>query len=262
MDDADFFLGGHDLEMVAVRELLDAHAPGRVHDAGLGWGARASDYATELGQALATGRTAVLIELADDLGLTSGPHAGRVTVIDHHGARAGADVPTSLEQVFALLGRPSSEWTRWHALVAANDRGHIDALLRAGATPDEVRTVRAADRAAQGVTADEEESGRRAAAAAELALGGRLTVVRLPHGRTATVTDALHPALGGAGYRNLLVLSPGGATFFGDGAAVAALSDAFPGGFFGGELPARGFWGYPAELSLDQLLSALARSLP
>ncbi len=60
----------------------------------------------------------MLIELEDDLGLTTGPDAGRVLVVDHHGPLAGKDRPTALEQVFHLLGRPREEWSRWHDLVA------------------------------------------------------------------------------------------------------------------------------------------------
>lgn len=33
-----FFLGGHDLEMLAIRELLEEYAPGSFFDKGLSWG--------------------------------------------------------------------------------------------------------------------------------------------------------------------------------------------------------------------------------
>ena len=51
-------------------------------------------------------RAVVLVELDDDLGLSGGPDAVRVVAIDHHGNRAGADRPTSLEQGFERLDRP------------------------------------------------------------------------------------------------------------------------------------------------------------
>lgn len=38
-----FFLGGRDLEMLTIRDLMAEHAPGRFHDKGLPWGAKASD---------------------------------------------------------------------------------------------------------------------------------------------------------------------------------------------------------------------------
>jgi len=253
------FLGGRDLEMAEIARLLAGRPGVAVCDHGPAWGVRASAYLPELRAALAAGRRAVLVELADDL--PADLPRDRLTWVDHHGPLAGANRPTSLEQVFALLGRPAGEWTRDRELVAANDRGHIAGLLRAGATAAEVRDIRARDRRAQGVTADEEASGQEAAAAAESHLGGRLTVVRLPHARTAVATDFLHPALGGPGYENLVALCPGETVFFGSGAAVAALRAAHPDGWYGGELPARGFWGVGRPLPLPDLLRTLEPAL-
>ncbi len=62
--------------------------------------------------------------------------------------QASYDKPTSLQQIFALLGLSAERWTRWFALVAANDRGHIAEMVGLGATPEEIAQVRAADRAA------------------------------------------------------------------------------------------------------------------
>lgn len=250
-----FFLGGRDLEMVTIRALLQAHAPTMFHDKGLAWGARASAYQGEIESALAEGKTPVLIELENDLGLDP---AMPMVVIDHHGERAGAEEPTSLHQVFRLLGLPAAAWTHWHELVAANDRGHILALLKAGATQEEIVRVRAADRAAQGITPEEEAQGERAAACAETLLEGKLTITRLPHSRTATVADRLHHALGGAGYKNLLVLCPHEVDFFGTGSLVLALDRKYPGGWYGGALPERGYWGhgepFPPEAQIVRFL--------
>src|SRR5207244_1932273 len=105
---------------------------------------------------------------------------------------------------------------------------------------------RTADRAAQGITPQQELQGKQAAAAARSLAGGRLTLVRLPHGGTATVTDALEPALGGPGYKNLLIVSPDELNFYGTGNLVLALDQQFPGGWYGGSLPERGFWGHAA----------------
>ncbi|MGH8563133.1 MAG: hypothetical protein ACREXW_03240 [Gammaproteobacteria bacterium] len=212
-----FFLGGRDLEMVTIRALLQAHAPTMFYDKGLAWGARASAYQGEIEGALAEGKTPVFIELENDLGLDP---ATTIVIVDHHGERAGAEEPTSLHQVFRLLGLPAAAWTHWHELVAANDRGHIPALLEAGATQEEIVRVRAADRAAQGITPEEEAQGERAAACAETLLKGKLTITRLPHSRTATVADRLHHALGEPGYKNLLVLCPHEVDFFVIGASA------------------------------------------
>lgn len=236
-----FFLGGNDLEMVTIRDLL-ASVPGvRVIDRQLAWGAKASAYAAEIGEAVARGETPVLIELENDLGLNS----AQFIDIDHHGASAGAEASTSLEQVFALLALPPSAWTRWHALVAANDRGHIPAMREMGATEAEIAQVRAADRAAQGITADQERDAEAAIASAEVVAGGDLVIVRLPHGKTAAVVDRL--VMQKTPPENVLVLSPGEVNFFGRGDLVHALDARFPGGWKGGALPARGFWGRHGE---------------
>ena len=251
-----YFLGGHDLEMLVIRELLERCVPGRVHDRALSWGAKASAYGQEISRVIQNGGRAVLVELTEDLSDSLGPRTERLVLIDHHGERAGRTMPTSLEQVFGRLNRPASEWTRWMELVAANDRGHVRAMQELDATPEELRMVRAADRRAQGITAAEEESGRRAAFTAESHCGGRLTVVVLPHGRTATVTDALDPAMGGGGYENLLILCPDQTYFFGGGLTIQRLSARYPGSFFGGELPLRGYWGIMQSVSVDQFLRA------
>jgi len=239
-----FFLGGRDLEMATIRDLLQEVAPGRFYDKALAWGAAASAYRQEILATLAGGLTPVLVELADDLDLTP----TRTIVVDHHGARAGAHQPTALHQVFALLGLPGKRWNRWFELVAANDRGYIPAMIERGATLEEIVRVRAADRAAQGITPAEEAAGEQAVAQAETLAGGLLTVVHLPHARTATVTDRLQPELGGAGYHNLLVDCPAQQNFFGAGQLVLALQQRFPGGWYGGALPARGFWGHDAPV--------------
>jgi len=83
-----FLLGGHDLEMLTIRELLHAHAPECFVDKGLAWGARASNYRTEIEAALKAGLTPVLVELVDDIGID-----GKAVIIDHHGPLAGADSP-------------------------------------------------------------------------------------------------------------------------------------------------------------------------
>ncbi len=235
-----FFLGGRDLEMVTIGDLLAEHASRRFHDKELPWGAKASAYRSEIEDALTHRKMPVLIELAIDLPLDR----DRVIVIDHHGERAGAEKPTALEQVFDLLGLPSEAWTRWHTLVAANDRGYIPELLVMGATPEEIRQVRAADRAAQGVTSEEEAEAERGIAQGQLFLGGRLMVVWLGHNRASSVVDRLESTLGGPGFENLLVISPDQVNFFGIGELVDALNEMIPGGWYGGALPDRGFWGH------------------
>lgn len=249
-----FFLGGRDLEMVEIARLIRDRAPDApLFDAGLAWGAKASDYADAIAAVAASGRRPVLVELAIDMPLPDG-----ALVIDHHGDAAGAEQPTSLHQVFALLGLPAAAWTRRMELVAANDRGHIRVMRAIGATAAEIAAIRHDDRAAQGVTAEMEAAGERAVAALESVLNGRARLARLPHARCAVVTDRLDPD----DHRPLLVLSPGEINAYGPGTVIAALDRAVPGGWRGGALPTYGFWGHVSPLPDEAaLLRAVAKGL-
>ncbi len=245
MENYHFFLGGNDLEMEAIRRLLNERGvpAKRIHDKQLGWGAKVSNYREELGK-LPPEATAVLIELENDWERKG----GKVLVVDHHGGRAGIDRPTSLEQVWRLLEVPPGEWGRGKfrdfPLIAANDRGYIPAMRRLGASDKEISDIRARDRAAQGITVEQEQQAEAALALKRITQGGGLTVVDLPHARTATVTDRL---LLNGGYRNLLVLSPDEINFFGEGGLVCRLHEKWPGGWYGGELPRQGFWGHASQ---------------
>lgn len=253
-----FFLGGHDLEMVTIRDLLLEIAPDRFYDKGLAWGGKASAYRQEISETLARRLTPVFIELANDLNLD----LALFLEVDHHGERAGENQPTSLHQVFDLLRLPPERWTRWFDLVAANDRGYISTMVEIGATREEILAIRAADRAAQGITPKEEAEGEQAVACAEILAHGALTLVHLPHSRTATVADRLQPELGGPGYQNLLVYCPDEVNFFGSGELIFTLDKKFPGGWYGGALPTRGFWGHESPVSdvLPALLSCIDKS--
>lgn len=253
-----FFLGGRDLEMQAIRALLQDHAPGRFSDGGLAWGAAASAYIDKIRESLGRGETPVLIELADDLP-DGAFDRSRCLVVDHHGALAGRGRPTSLEQVFALLGLPRSAWTREHELVAANDRGHIRAMqaLDPPATAAEIGSIRDRDRRAQGISdADEAEAAR---AVAQREAKGRLTILTTTGRSSTAAADLMEPVLGGPGYDALLVAMPETLAVFADGGTVRWLADRVPGSWFGGDLPMRGFWGarLPPGPERDRLLAEL-----
>jgi hypothetical protein len=237
-----FFLGGHDLEMVTIAELLrEAGLGGRVEDKHLSWGAKASAYAKEIRESLRNGETPVLIELADDLGEDAG--RSRILFVDHHGERAGAGAPSALRQIFDLAGPGRGlSWTRHCALVEANDIGHAEGLRAAGASPAEIRAIRDADRRAQGIGAGVEEESRRAIAT--MTWQGGLAIVNTKAHTSSAIIDFLLPEYGGPGARNLLVLMPDKAAFSGEGKVVLALS-CVPGSWCGGALPERGYWGAP-----------------
>lgn len=102
-----FFLGGHDLEMITIKELLDEKGIA-YYDKGLAWGAKASDYKEEIDKTVASGLIPVLVELTNDLRIGEEDYI----LIDHHGEKAGANAPSSLRQVFNLLKIPLEQWTR------------------------------------------------------------------------------------------------------------------------------------------------------
>ena len=235
-----FFLGGRDLEMAEIRRLLHQHAPGLIEDKHLRWGAKASDYQAELARALDRGETPVLIELAEDLPADL-LDPTRVVVVDHHGARAGADRTTSIEQVFTLLRLPSTCWTRRLELVAVNDRAHVKGLKAAGASLAEIAELRTLDRAEQGVTIEDEREAQRAILTRRVVQ--RLTIVETTSATSSAIADQMLPELGGPGYLRLLVAMPEQAAVFADGPAIVELANAYPGGWWGGALPEAGFWG-------------------
>lgn len=145
--------------------------------------------------------------------------------------------------------------------MAANDRGHILALRRAGASNAEIREVREADWRAQGVSRTEVAAVR--AALAQGREQPHLTVVGLPHERSSLVADLLDSVWSGPGWENLLVVCPCHFLFQGEGRIILQLEAAFPGGWRRGELPGRGYWGHSTRglesATLEGLINRLLR---
>jgi hypothetical protein len=142
-----FLLGGHDLEILEIRDMIDE--AGYIHiidflDKGLNWGAALSTYSYN--RQFHPRRINVCIELAEDI-----KPPKRYLRIDHHNELA--DRPSSIEQVAELLG---VELNRWQQLVAANDKNYIPGMQAIGATPEEIVAIRRADREAQGATLEHE----------------------------------------------------------------------------------------------------------
>lgn len=226
--------------MITIRDLLQTECPELpVFDHQLDWGAKASDYTAEIERAFEQQRTPVLIELTLDLTLPT----EKIVIVDHHGPLA--DRPAALEQIFKLLELPHEKWTRHLALVAANDRGYTRAMAELGASREEMEQIRQLDRQAQGITAEQEQQGAEAVQHRRELAQGRLTIVDLPHDRAATVTDVLDERLGGPDFENLLIDGEHSLMFFGIGEMIRNLDEEFPGGWYGGDLSASGFWGHP-----------------
>lgn len=238
-----FFLGGHDLEMVEIGKLARS-AGSVVVDKGLPWGAKLSDYEGEIEAHTNSHGRAIAVELIDDMPANWSARPNLV-LVDHHGPRAAE--PSSLEQVFAILKLPPSSWSRRLQLVAANDKAYVEGLLGAGASWQEAASIRMEDRAAQGITPQQEAQGLAALAQAQV-LVAKLTYVKLQHNHMATVTD---PAALNTKFRalpaNLFIHAPQEFGFFGEGRAVLTLANACSIGWSGGNLPQKGFWGAPAD---------------
>ena len=248
----EFFLGGHDLEMVTIGKILKSRQA-FVHDDELSWGATASTYRDRIHSAIDQNRQPVLIELVLDV---SSSLLDQCIIIDHHSERSGATAATSIEQVLDLLNARDECWNRHLELIAANDRGHVRSMraMSPPATDEEIREIRMADLKSQGATEEDLQAARRDTADAEVVCDGRLTTVRTT-GRTGLIAEVRETFFGGPGFRNLLVTGQSEFAFFGEGALVERLvsvSPPSPMSWSGGALPEFGFWGAFADaLSFD-----------
>ena len=197
-----FFLGGKDLEMTAIKSLLEKEKV-TYSDAGLAWGASTSKYGNEINKVALEGKTPILVELQVD-----SPLPENTLNIDHHNDRAGE--PASILQVCEMLG---VQPTRKMQLIAANDSGYIPAMKALDATSEEINQIRLLDRQSQGITAEQEQEAERAIAEKTEVYG--VTVVRMKHSKTATVTDRLFDE---NKPQNLLIFSEDGeVNYFGNG---------------------------------------------
>lgn len=175
--------------------------------------------------------------------------------IDHHKYDGDdrSNERSSLEQVADLIGHKLSLFEEF---VSANDKGFIPKMIELAKiknlskeeTQKLINEVRLQDRAAQGITPEQEKIAEEAIKEAEVS--DNLTVVRMSHSKTATVCDRLY-----GGYKNLLVLSEDGeVNFFGCQKVIKKLSDLVKGSWSGGDLDHdNGFWGgYPQDLNVEK----------
>ena len=174
-----FFLGGQDLEMLTIRKLLE-NSGQKFYDKQLKWGAKASAYSQEIERAPEFGGVPVLVELEVGIKLPES-----TLVVDHHNDRSGEEA--SILQVVRMLGYAP---TKNQNLVAANDSGYIPAMLREGASREEIADIRRRDREAQGVTEEMERQAEEALSNYREARG--VIIVHIPHNKFSTVTDRLY----------------------------------------------------------------------
>ncbi len=229
-----FFLGGYDAEMCEIRNILESYGL-PFSDKKLDWGAKASSYLHEIEQL--KDEIPVLVELNIDI-----PLPDKSIIIDHHCEKAGEVKLTSIEQIAELLG---IKLNRWQQLISVNDRAHIKGLIKAGATDEEIKKIRAYDRHCQGVTEEEEQQAEDICI--DFNSTGQLDILEVPFDHTSPVTDRLFGK-----YKNLLIITPKDINFFGEGQIINKLRKNFKNCWYGGNLPDEGFWGIKRK-STDQI---------
>lgn len=212
-----FLLGGYDLEMIAIRELLmeqsfseieegekgkEENAVRHFADKKLVWGASLSSYQSFFTQP----GTIYGIELTGDID----PPANYKR-IDHHNELA--HLPSSLEQVAALL---EVSLDRYRQLVAANDRGFIPAMKALEATEEEISEIRKKDRQAQGVT-EQDEMLAEESIANQLAIKEGTTIIRSLTDKFSPITDRMYGKA-----ERLLVYTARKLVYYGKGASRLA----------------------------------------
>lgn len=197
-----FLLGGNDLEMTTIKNLLvNAGEQFETHD--LRWdNAKLSSYEKTLEEYGNSPDYQIYgIELNEDI-----PHPDNYVRIDHH--NDFANKPSSLEQVATLLGLAMD---RHMQLVAANDSRYIPGMIKLGASREEIDDIRRADRAAQGVSEDDDERLAEESLKSCRGDASNLYVVKSLTSKFSTICDRMYP------YRRLLIYNDDVAEFYGEG---------------------------------------------
>lgn len=215
-----FLLGGHDLEMQEIARLLDREKV-LYFDRNLSWdNACVEAYAVELQRYGDLPEVSIYgVELRESPG---GVRCGNYVLIDHHNAYQRRK--SSLQQTAEILG---VELTHFQRLVAANDAGYIPAMQALGATEEEIGQIRRKDRAAQGVTPEDEELAEKAIGGCREVIGD-LTVVRALSPRFSPICDRLWP------YRKLLIYTDETFCYYGE--RKDRLVEEFKGGLSAGKM--------------------------
>ena len=178
-----FLLGGRDLEMLEIAKLLTQNnIP--FFDKQLSWGATLSAY-NESFTKFSEFETVWGIELTEDVEKNAIPPNYRT--IDHH--NASQHLPASIEQVAHILG---VKLNHYQQLVAANDKGYIPAMQAMGANNQEIELIRRHDRAAQGVTEQDEQLAEKSLTENKRQIADVIVVKSLTP-KFSTICDRLYP---------------------------------------------------------------------
>ena len=195
-----YLLGGHDLEMLEIKTLLEGDGFD-VRDNNLDWSNAVLDAYIEVLEQNPDAEF-VGIELRDRNQISK---KYRYTLIDHH--NEFSNKPAAILQVAEMLGKEPDRHMR---LVAANDSGYIPAMQALSATDEEIAYIRRSDRAAQGVSVTDEMLAEHAISN-NLERHGQLLVVKSETSRFAPICDRLYP------YHRLIVYTDAEWMYYGDG---------------------------------------------
>jgi hypothetical protein len=190
-----FLLGGHDLEMMEIKSILEQNHF-NYYDLDLRWGAKLNEYQKFFNNK----NTFIGIELINDC-----DPPFHYVEIDHHNEKS--NLPSSIEQVAKLL---NLELNRWQSLVAANDKFYIPGLVKMNATANEIAQIRQLDRFHQGVTDEDEKLGKKSICE-NLVKEGNLTIIKSLTSKFSTITDRLYP------FNKLLIYHENSLTYYGEG---------------------------------------------
>lgn len=189
-----FLLGGQDLEMHTIKEILDQHNCNYI-DLGLKWDeAKLSKYEDYIKSFLNDFHDGIIygIELEKDINISEHLYFS----IDHHNELSNR--PSALEQIISLL---NIETTRWFELVAANDKYYIPGMKRINASEEEINSIRRADRRAQGIT-DEDEYLAEKSISENIERINNLIIIHSYTSAFSSICDRLYP------YDSLLIYTP------------------------------------------------------
>ena len=197
-DSAVFLLGGHDLEMMEIRRILESYKI-TFFDNNLTWDtAHLSAYSNIFSDRPNAHYYGV--ELKEDC-----LKPLYYTRIDHHNDYS--DREASILQVASLL---EIEPDHRLELVAANDARYIPGMLELGASRCEIDVIRRQDRAAQGVS-EEDERNAELSITRSLSIHGDLQVVYSLTPCFSPICDRLYP------YHRLLIYTDDVWSFYGEG---------------------------------------------
>ena len=203
-----FLLGGHDLEMQEIERLLILNGE-YYEDASLSW---SNPYLSVYMSIINTNPESHYygVELLEDC-----PLPKHYTRIDHHNDYNNR--PASILQVAEILCVTPD---RHMQLVAANDAGYIPAMQVINASKEEIAEIRRLDRAAQGVTEEDERLAELSVSKYLINQNG-LFVVHAQTSRFSPICDRLYP------YQRLLIYTDNEWIYYGEGKSdlVAMLTE-------------------------------------